>query len=130
LTWWVTAESNRARAKAQALQTLSVTRLGVTREVGCRPWRCTRLNAAYETAWIPSRSACDRNGAEILASAAPAYVRPGANGGEPRSRTPIPKERRFSRPLADHPAWTLQLGCPCATRTRDLRLRTTALISS
>ena len=78
LTWWVTAESTRACAKAQVLQTRSVTRLGVTREVGCRPWGCTRLNAAYETAWIPNRSACDRNGTEALASAAPAYVRPGA----------------------------------------------------
>jgi hypothetical protein len=33
--WWVTAESNRARAKAQALQARSVTRLGVTLEDGC-----------------------------------------------------------------------------------------------
>ena len=31
--WWVTAESNRARAKAQALQARSVTRLGVTQKL-------------------------------------------------------------------------------------------------
>jgi hypothetical protein len=31
LRWWVTRESNTARAKAQALQARSVTRLGVTR---------------------------------------------------------------------------------------------------
>ena len=33
LRWWVTAESNRARAKAQALQARSVTRLGVTQKL-------------------------------------------------------------------------------------------------
>src|SRR6266849_396019 len=33
LRWWVTAESSRARAKAQALQARSVSRLGVTQIV-------------------------------------------------------------------------------------------------
>lgn len=58
--WWVTLESNQAGTKAQALQARSVPRLDVTLEVGCRPRGCTGLNAAYETAWIPNRSACDR----------------------------------------------------------------------
>ena len=40
--WWVTRESNTARAKAQALQTRSVTRLGVTRS-GCGPATRTLL---------------------------------------------------------------------------------------
>jgi hypothetical protein len=58
--WWVTLESNQAGTKAQALQARSVPRLDVTLEVGCRPRGRTGLNAAYETAWIPNRSACDK----------------------------------------------------------------------
>jgi hypothetical protein len=76
--------SNRARAKAQALQARSVTRLGVTQN------------------WLRE---CESNA---------------------RSN-PIPKERRFSRPLADHPAWTLQFGHRDRTRTYILDLRTVAL---
>jgi hypothetical protein len=65
-----------------------------------------------------------------LAKALPRRSAAKAGGGELRNRTPIPKERRFSKPLADHSARTLRIGFPCPTRTGDLDLRRIALCST
>jgi len=48
LRWWVTAESNRARAKAQALQARSVSRLGVTQIELVAGVRVERTFRGYE----------------------------------------------------------------------------------
>jgi len=56
----------------------------------------------------------------LFASAAPA-VHPRAapiDWRRAEESNSIPKERRFSRPLADHPARALRLVTPCASRTR------------
>jgi hypothetical protein len=53
--WWVTRESNTARAKAQALQARSVTRLGVTLD-----WLLfgaeKTAQSGHEAAWVASPS--------------------------------------------------------------------------
>jgi hypothetical protein len=86
--WWVTLESNQAGTKAQALQARSVPRLGVTQIAWGERYSNARLVVMSHARGLVIAPVIPRKGAEAAnASAAPAYVRPGAivYGGEPRT---------------------------------------------
>jgi hypothetical protein len=102
--WWVTRESNTARAKAQVLQTRSVTRLGVTQDVCEASQRRTaqRLSKARRA----SPGSLSKIGGEALvlirSAGAPSRVQSGADvpAGYPSMATTIglePTSSTFGR---------------------------------